>query len=70
MSPKNIKNHGLEFNHSDTPPMQSKLDCLWSELAHLEQHHFRKNSENLDKMPKKKVNPGETNSTWIITHCP
>ena len=68
--PKNIKKHGSECNLSDTPLTSPKLDHLWSELVHLELHHFEKNCGNSDKMPKKKVKPGELNNTWIITHCP
>ena len=59
--PKQDENHGLECNYSDTtPPTQSKLNRLQSELVCLEQHHLEQNFKNLTEMPRKKADPGVT----------
>ena len=41
--PKMAEKIGLECNHSDTSPTQSKLNRRRSKLVHLELHNYEKN---------------------------
>ena len=71
---RNYDNTGLECNHSDlTTLVQSKLDCLCSELVHLSLYCSSKNSKNFLNMRSKSANTNinDTNNTnWQITYSP
>ena len=70
--PRNDDNAGLECNRSDTTPVQSKLDRLRSESAHLALHHFSKNSKIFPNMMPKSTdnnNNNVRNTDWQVTYC-